>query len=53
MGTGAFQDTWFDQRTARGVLGLTEQALAQRHEYSLHFLHAELRDDDEPDMEDQ
>jgi hypothetical protein len=39
---------WFDARSARGVLELTEQRLSQRDGFVMQMVHAELRDEDEP-----
>jgi hypothetical protein len=39
---------WFDERSARQVLALTEQRMPQREEFVMQMLHAELRDEDEP-----
>jgi hypothetical protein len=43
---------WFDERSARMVLELTEQRMPQRGEFVLQMLHVELRDEDEPGNRD-
>lgn len=39
---------WFDERSARRVLELTEQRMSRRDGFVMQMLHAELRDEDEP-----
>ena len=41
-------ETWFEDRSARRVLELTEQGMSLREGFVLQMLHAELRDEDEP-----
>lgn len=45
-------ETWFEDRSARLVLELTEQGMSLREGFVLQMLHAELRDEDEPDHRD-
>jgi hypothetical protein len=45
-------ETWFEERTARLVLELTEQQMQLRTGLILQMLHAELRGSDDPDESD-
>lgn len=38
---------WFDDKSTRLALGLTEQILIQREGFAMQLLHAELREHDE------
>lgn len=45
-------ETWFEDRSANQVLELAEQRMPLRKGFVLQMLHAELRDEDEPDDRD-